>query len=410
MNNLASKLLLILITLLYTNTLLGFTRIYGHIDMDDSWKRKIYISEMSSYQMLNSAWDGTVVDSIEIGETGYFDHTTSRLKAGLYRFNIQKKDVDAMASIAFGTPNENFLYVFFDYEGDMLELKLDAQHFNERYQIVKGSSVSKILRKLQEQRSDYYKGVKEVYRELEELNSADIDSDSLGQLKSQLINRLGKVAEQMQKQIKPLIDTVTHVEAGLVATMYYNLGGDFGKYVDYFDELYKKWLGYCSGYGCQMLSEFGNKIYNFKHIIPIGSKVPNIALPDTNNNIVSLYDCDAELVLIDFWASWCNPCRKEATELLIPLYEKYNKNGLEIFSVSIEKNTATWKKAIVKDGYNWITAIDTLGTGKSELLNSFDVHKVPTNYLIDKNKTVIAKDIHGTALQRYVVKYLKHTD
>src|SRR5690606_30528212 len=86
-------------------------------------------------------------------------------------------------------------------------------------------------------------------------------------------------------------------------------------------------------------------------IIP-GNMAPDIAYPDTSGNVRKLSDLKGKVVLLDFWASWCGPCRKENPSI-VRLYNKYKEQGFEIFSVSLDKDESRWEAAIIADGLIW---------------------------------------------------------
>lgn len=97
-------------------------------------------------------------------------------------------------------------------------------------------------------------------------------------------------------------------------------------------------------------------------------------------------------ILIDFWASWCNPCRKEIPNLK-NLYAKYADKGFQIISISIDKKKADWEKALQEEQLAWPNYLDTEG-----IASLYKVRFVPTMYLIDMNKTIIGENVRGEAL------------
>jgi thiol-disulfide isomerase/thioredoxin len=94
--------------------------------------------------------------------------------------------------------------------------------------------------------------------------------------------------------------------------------------------------------------------------VKLGQKAPNIVLPAMNGDSVSLGDLKGKVVLVDFWASWCGPCRQN-NPYLVKLYSRYQDKGFEILSVSIDKKSADWKKAVNTDNLKWIQVIDDKG-------------------------------------------------
>lgn len=108
-------------------------------------------------------------------------------------------------------------------------------------------------------------------------------------------------------------------------------------------------------------------------------KVPEIILKDTSGKDVKLSSLKGKVVLIDFWASWCGPCRR-ANKHLKKLYEKYHDEGLEILSISVDDSKGAWKKAINEDKTGWFHVID-----EKNLANAWGIQFIPTTYLVDKD-------------------------
>ncbi len=132
--------------------------------------------------------------------------------------------------------------------------------------------------------------------------------------------------------------------------------------------------------------------------LTLGSKVENISLIDISGNLVSLYDLNRTYVLIDFWASWCGPCRRE-THNMLKIHSEL-KNDFAIYAITIDQDNNAWKEAIWLDKSNGFTHV-TLNNSekKSIILKLFDVKKIPTNFLIDKDRKIIAMNLRGNALE-----------
>jgi thiol-disulfide isomerase/thioredoxin len=135
-----------------------------------------------------------------------------------------------------------------------------------------------------------------------------------------------------------------------------------------------------------------------------GEDAYEIALPSAGGDTVKLSSLKGKVVLLDFWASWCPPCRA-TNRRLTRLYPKYREKGFEILSVSIDDNQRDWKRAIVKDKVSWLEVIDHGGWYAPSAVQ-WRVNAIPTSYLIDKNGKVIAMDIEGKELERSLKELL----
>jgi peroxiredoxin len=139
--------------------------------------------------------------------------------------------------------------------------------------------------------------------------------------------------------------------------------------------------------------------------IKAGQPAPNLSLPDGNGNTVQLSSLKGSVVLIDFWASWCGPCRMNNPHLL-KLYGKYHDKGLEILGVSLDDNSQAWKAAIGQDGLTWRQVIDSKGWNAVSAA-AYGVDAIPASFLIDKNGVIQAVNLVGWQLESKVKTLLK---
>ncbi len=132
----------------------------------------------------------------------------------------------------------------------------------------------------------------------------------------------------------------------------------------------------------------------------IGGQVPSIVMSTPNKNTISLFSINKKYTLIDFWASWCGPCRRESV-ILNKLYKKYNNAGFEIYGVSLDTNKKQWLNAIEKDNRNWIN-VSSLEGFKTPAAYDFTITALPVNFIIDNKGKIIAKDVHGEDLEQII--------
>lgn len=138
-----------------------------------------------------------------------------------------------------------------------------------------------------------------------------------------------------------------------------------------------------------------------------GMKVaPEISMTDPNGKTRNLSDLRGKIVLIDFWASWCGPCRRENPNV-VKMYNKYKNKGFEIFSVSLDNDVNAWKRAIASDELLWENHVSDLKGWKSSVVNTYKFQGIPYTVLIDKNGEIIEKGLRGAALERKLESLLK---
>jgi len=138
---------------------------------------------------------------------------------------------------------------------------------------------------------------------------------------------------------------------------------------------------------------------------PQGSKAPEISLPNVNGEMINLSSFRGKVVLLDFWASWCGPCRRNNKEVM-PVYEKYHDKGFEIFGVSLDDNKPSWLKAIQQDKMKWKNVIDLKAAYGNELTQTWNLQTIPSTFLIDKKGNLIARDVEKETLEKLLEKLL----
>ncbi|RZM10615.1 MAG: TlpA family protein disulfide reductase [Pedobacter sp.] len=141
-------------------------------------------------------------------------------------------------------------------------------------------------------------------------------------------------------------------------------------------------------------------------------EVPNIMdprlaihLPDAKGDSIKLAAMKGKVVLVDFWASWCGPCRA-SNKSLVKLYKKYKDEGFEIFAISLDESRKDWLKAVTADKITWVQVNDNRGH-EAETAARWNITQIPTSYLIDKSGNVVGMDMEGKELDNAIKELLK---
>lgn len=132
---------------------------------------------------------------------------------------------------------------------------------------------------------------------------------------------------------------------------------------------------------------------------------PEITAKNPAGKELSLSSLKGKVVLVDFWASWCAPCRKE-NPTVVKMYNKYHAKGFEIFSVSLDQDATAWKTAIQKDGLRWTNHVSDLMGWESPIVKQFGIQGIPYTILINKEGKIVGVGLRGLDLERKLIEQL----
>ncbi len=147
-----------------------------------------------------------------------------------------------------------------------------------------------------------------------------------------------------------------------------------------------------------------NEMVDKMKITAIGQTAPEIELPNPDGQVIKLSSLRGKYVLIDFWAKWCGPCRRENPNV-VKAYNKFKDKGFDVFGVSLDRTKEDWLQAIAQDGLTW-THVSDLKYFESKAATDYNISAIPFSILVDKEGKIIAKNLRGAALDKKLEEVL----
>ena len=310
---------------------------------------------------------------------------TGVVKGGKFQLKGKFRETQQV-TLSFNNGNYNSSINFFA-GNENITIKLDTTFNSER--IIEGSTS-------QEEYKIYQGFVASVEKKSEELNRTGAQLYVSGKLTELLKDSLFKVHDDYDKEKRTLIakfakEYPASVVSAWAISIFYGYDPQLDELVPAYNSLSTK--NKTSLYGMQV-----NEIIESAKKTAIGKHAIDFTQPDLNGKNVSLSSFKGKYVLVDFWASWCGPCRAENPNL-VRLYGKYHSNQFDILGISLDNNKTTWQKAISNDKLTW-TQVSDLRSWDSKAVQAYGIKGIPFNLLLDTNGKIIAKNLRGAALQK----------
>ena len=315
-----------------------------------------------------------VIDTLEVNEDGTFSHQVSGITPGYYRLNVyDRQQVNLILT-------DKDLNIIVDGSGPrgMAE--------------VTGSLEMEQLQDLTTQIQDFQLKVATLNQEFAQAN-AQGDQNLAAQLRSEFIT----LNAQHKEELKAKVNGMGNSLAILNVVGAFTIEEDF----ELLDNLGKIFAANPPDqeHTTQFLAYIDQVRLQRKGLeqVEIGKVAPEINLPDPNGNLVSLSSLRGKVVLVDFWAQWCRPCRMENPNI-VAAYNEYQDRGFEVFGVSLDRTKEQWVRGIKEDGLSW-TQVSDLKYWQSEAAKAYGVQAIPASFLLDREGKIIAKNLRGPALQ-----------
>lgn len=337
-----------------------------------------------------------ILDSVKVEEDGEFVFTIKVPQKGFY--NIQTSPSSFATLVADST--EKILF-----EGNAKNLSEGCK--------VSGSTDSEILLGFNEFTKKNFKkmetsrmkqdSLRRVYEAFLNTTPDSLFLDSISKMLEPVFNSFSedykKLNNETNTYIKNFIDKNTSSFAALAAVQLLNPEKDIAYFIKVSDALTAKYPG------IENLKGFKSYVDSRKKLA-IGSPAPEITLNDRNGKPLSLSSLKGKIVILDFWASWCKPCRVE-NPFVVSLYTKYKDKGLDIFSVSLDFKKEAWLEAIAKDKLSWKNHVSDLKQWKSPVVSLYGFEGIPFACLLDKEGNIAGKNLRGPELEEKIKELLQ---
>ncbi len=368
-------------------------QISGQIKLHPGWKSEVYLVQPRNFSEIAANFLGQVIDSAAIDADGRFAflHVPVMGEKLLLQLVVQKNNNRYPNQLTDTIPSEANYMPFILTKGKSLIITSDIDAFQKSFAFINTSNENSALISLRDIRlAAFQKYLADDVKEMQ-ADSMLIEKENLYQT---YINSMISFA-----------DTTSNIEASMVAIRWISPTGDYERVPEFLQRQCQKWQGYepqntMTGQLCHVAD---------KTTLPVmvGDVMPDFALPLVNGDTVMLSKLLGQrLTIIDIWASWCAPCRKENRSVLAPLWSDYKNKGLQIIGYSLDNNASSWKSAITKDNASWSQASHLSGD-VTPFLQSLRITTIPANFILDAEGRIIAKNLHGKDLAEFVHTYLE---
>jgi peroxiredoxin len=340
----------------------------------------IYLEKLSGQQPV-------VVDSTVVDEKGDFSFTNYDPKIGFYRVKVTDQSfamlvLDSADKVKL-TGNINDLGNTYKVEGSA-----ETTLFMQYNQLSRGMQMRRDSLQQACQMVAGNMGLEQLQQTNKELAQKRYDS-----LIKTMQEPYEAIVESENAKLADVIAKNTDKFASIIAIQALDPEKYFKVFVDLDANLLKK---YPNNQNILMFHEMVSK----SMAITVGHEAPEINLPDPNGKDIALSSLRGKIVLIDFWASWCKPCRAEMPNV-VKTYKKYKDKGFEIYGVSLDQAKEAWVEAIQQDGITWPQVSD-LKYWECVAARLYNVQGIPFTVLVDKEGKILGKNLRGEELDKAV--------
>lgn len=350
-----------------------------------------------------AGWEVTISGKVRMPMQGVIEiENLKQGEAGVKEQIVLEKDNTYEKKIRLTQPGYYRLsfygrqFVTFILDRSNLEINVDGNDPSGFFE-VKGSPDQDLILKVQEVMNNVQSSPDMIKLEEEfAVASSNQDVVRITELQNEYMKIVGRghdvVAGMLQDQPASLAVINLLQQNNLLDRDKY-----FDLYISTAEKLKKEWPDY------EVAKQFIEMVDKMK-ATAIGQVSPEIEMPNPDGQIIKLSSLRGKYVLVDFWAKWCGPCRRENPNV-VRAYQKYKDKGFEVFGVSLDRNKEDWVQAINEDGLAW-THVSDLKYFDSQAAHDYNISAIPFSILLDPEGKIIAKNLRGAALDKKLEEVL----
>ncbi len=328
----------------------------------------------------------TPVDTVTVNEAGEFKIAADVPETGFYRLKISEKNFATLIL----SPNEK------------VKITGDANDLGNTY-TVEGSVDSKLFWELNKISANNYRqrdSIQKYFQAVINMNpGVTLPQDKVDSIGNYLEKPYNQLLDNHNNYLMKFIEKNNTSFASLAAIQQLPADNFFPTYVKLDEGLFKKYPK------SEYIQKFHESVETQKKLAT-GSPAPEIVMNTPDDKPLALSSLKGKVVLVDFWASWCGPCRAENPNV-VKAYNKYKSKGFDIYSVSLDKDKDKWMAAIQKDNLSWPNHVCDFKFWQTPVVQLYNFTGIPYNVLIDKKGNIIAKNLRGEDLEKKLEEVFK---